>query len=259
MQCLENRDYRSYWSKTGGDQALRLPLEARLTGLQEAVEILLEKGRIQINPDQYANDMYSFQNRDDVFTMMVHLGYLTFDPRNMEVFIPNQEVFQEIRKIVDTSPAYGSQYLTIIQNGEKVIKALWNRDADVIAKAVEDAHALTSDPLAYNSETALSSAVLFAFIKAFQYYTIIPQMASGKGYADFIMIPGGKNSGLPAVVLELKYLDDPASAIHQIKEKNYPQRLGNYKGNILLVGISYNIVDASDPEFKKHYCVIEEA
>ena len=42
------------------------------------------------------------------------------------------------------------------------------------------------------------------------------------------------------------------TAINQIKQKNYPSKLADYTGDILLVGINY------DKETKKHTCSIEE-
>ena len=42
------------------------------------------------------------------------------------------------------------------------------------------------------------------------------------------------------------------TAIKQIKQKNYPTKLADYTGDILLVGINY------DKETTEHTCRIEE-
>lgn len=44
--------------------------------------------------------MTTFKTRDDVLTLIVHLGYLTFDKKISEVYIPNQEVAQEFLRAV---------------------------------------------------------------------------------------------------------------------------------------------------------------
>ena len=75
--------------------------------------------------------------------------------------------------------------------------------------------------------------------------------ASGKGYADLVLIPR-KNIDSPALVIELKYNKDAQAAISQIKNRNYPQKVAEYTGDILLVGINY------DKEAKKHDCQIEK-
>jgi predicted negative regulator of RcsB-dependent stress response len=62
------------------------------------------------------------------------------------------------------------------------------------------------------------------------------------------------------MVIELKYNKDAETALSQIKNRNYPDRLEHYKGNILLVGIDYDKdVSSTNQEYKHHKCVIEMA
>lgn len=56
----------------------------------------------------------------------------------------------------------------------------------------------------------------------------------------------------PAVIVELKYDRSVRSAISQIREKQYPQVLEGYSGEIVLVGVNY------DKDSKEHSCVIED-
>ncbi len=65
-----------------------------------------------------------------------------------------------------------------------------------------------------------------------------------------VMIPR-RNVSKPAIVIELKYNHSTDTAISQIKRKNYPEKLAEYTGHILLVGINY------DKESKQHSCRIE--
>ena len=44
----------------------------------------------------------------------------------------------------------------------------------------------------------------------------------------------------PALVVELKWNKDVKTAINQIKDRQYPQSVLQYTGNILLVGINYD-------------------
>lgn len=55
-----------------------------------------------------------------------------------------------------------------------------------------------------------------------------------------------------AVIVELKYDRSARSAISQIREKQYPQALEGYSGEIVLVGVNY------DEDSKEHSCVIEK-
>jgi len=76
------------------------------------------------------------------------------------------------------------------------------------------------------------------------------ELASGKGFADIVLIPR-KNVDSPAIVLELKCNKDADTAICQIKRKQYPEKIAEYADNLLLVGINY------DKQQKKHECRIE--
>ena len=78
----------------------------------------------------------------------------------------------------------------------------------------------------------------------------IKSRLSSRGFADLVLIPR-KNVDSPALVLEMKYNQDVNAAISQIKQKNYPAKIQEYTGDILLVGISY------DREKKQHSCQIE--
>lgn len=61
-------------------------------GLKDSIIRLLGGNRQQIRIAGYENDMTSFKNKDDVLTMLIHLGYLAYDEKNEEVYIPNKEV-----------------------------------------------------------------------------------------------------------------------------------------------------------------------
>ena len=123
-------------------------------------------------------------------------------------------------------------------------------DADTVASGIDKAHEEMSI-LQYNDENSLSCTVNLAFYFAREYYTMIRELPSGKGFADICMIPSKTHLDKPAVVIELKWDKSAAGALNQIKEKNYGSALKDYQGNLLLVGINYDRVT------KKHECVIE--
>jgi hypothetical protein len=81
------------------------------------------------------------------------------------------------------------------------------------------------------------------------YYTLIHELPSGKGYADIGYIPA-PGVDMPAMLVELKSDKSNApNAIEQIIEKRYNARLNHYIDNLLYVGISYD-------ENKAHSCKI---
>ena len=47
-------------------------------GLKDAIVMMLGGESIQINPGTFNNDMTTFHSKDDVLTLLVHLGYLNY-------------------------------------------------------------------------------------------------------------------------------------------------------------------------------------
>ena len=70
-------------------------------------------------------------------------------------------------------------------------------------------------------------------------------------FADLVLIPR-KNVDSLAIVLELKFNHDADSTIDQIHRRQYPAKVAQYTGDLLLVGINY------DCEKKTHECKIEK-
>ncbi len=50
---------------------------------------------------KYQNDMTTFESRDDILSLLIHLGYLGYDKALGEVFIPNKEILEEFKNSTD--------------------------------------------------------------------------------------------------------------------------------------------------------------
>lgn len=193
--------------------------------------------------------MTTFATRDDILTLLTHLGYLTYNSVLGTVTIPNKEVSQEYVNAISTMD--WREVIDSLENSKKLLDALWAMDSDAVAEGISRAHKEISI-LQYNDENALSCTISLAFYFAREYYTIIRELPSGKGFADICFIPRKLHMDKPAVVIELKWDKDVLGAIDQIKDKHYVDALVEYKGNLLLVGINY------DKKTKTHTCVIEK-
>jgi len=128
---------------------------------------------------------------------------------------------------------------------------LWNLDGDTVADGIDRAHNEVSI-LQYNDENSLSCTINLAFYFAREYYTIVRELPTGKGFADICFVPRPYHNDKPAAIIELKWNRNVEGAIAQIKQKQYVDALKNYRGNLLLAGINY------DRDAKKHTCVIEQ-
>ncbi len=101
VDALTWNEFQSYWTGTETYEALKLYIDMNFDGLKEAIAMMLGNGHYKINTRRFQNDMTTFQTKDDVLTLLVHLGYLTYDKATEEVFIPNQEIAQEFLNAVD--------------------------------------------------------------------------------------------------------------------------------------------------------------
>ena len=249
VDSVRRKRITNYWTRTETYESLRNYITMNYDGLKDAVIEMLAGGRCMINPDKFQNDMTSFESKDDILALLIHLGYLGYDYESQEVYIPNEEVRSEFKNAVEGSG--WTPVIDAIQASNRLLAATWQQDEEAVAAGIEQVHMENVSVLKYNDENSLSCVITLAYYNAKNEYTLIREMPTGKGYADIIFLPR-KKSDKPAMIVELKYDSSVQGAIAQIKEKNYMEKLEEYKGNLLLVGIHY------DKETKKHQCCIEK-
>ncbi len=246
-----------YWNQTETYEALADYIRRDFDGLKGAVALLMDGGRLRIDTSTYQNDMTTFHGRDDVLSLLIHLGYLGYDSETGEVFVPNQEVLDEFRTSTKSPEWEGP--LRAFEKSKELVRATWAKNAKHVAELLEGMHD-RADNKTYNDEAALSYAVQLAYYAAQRYYTTVLELDSGKGYADICYLPSPSHPEAPALVIELKHGKPAKTALDQIRRRNYPDRLEHYRGNILLVAVSYDSnVRSTGPNFKHHSCIIEEA
>jgi len=247
---------KDYWNKTETYEALAEYIRKDYDGLKEAVALLMDGGRLAIDTSTYQNDMTTFTGRDDVLSLLIHLGYLGFDDERGEVFIPNREILDEFK-----TSTKGREWVSTFRAFEtslELLNATWNGDEQRVAELVEDAHNQAGNK-SYNDEAALSYGIQLAYYAARKYYTTILELDTGKGYADVVYLPAPQLAEKPALLIELKYGHSADTAMEQIRRQKYLARLEHYKGNLLLIGINYNRdLPPEHPEFKHHSCKIEK-
>lgn len=248
VEAMLRHKYDTYWNQTETYEALKMYIQMNIDGLKDAVVEMIAGARIPVHTGTFSNDMTTFSTKDDVLTLLVHLGYLTYDSEQEVVSIPNKEVAQEYINALSTMDWH--EVLASVKASKKLLESLWNMDADAVASGIEQAHKEISI-LQYNDENSLSCTINLAFYFAREYYTVVRELPAGKGFADVCFIPRRLYADKPAVVMELKWDKSAEGAIAQVKEKGYTDALKDYHGNLLLAGINY------DKQTKCHSCVIE--
>ena len=246
VASIIRKKFDNYWTSTETYEALQVYIDMNYDGLKDEVVKLLAGEDVRINTDKFQNDMTTFKSKDDVLTLLIHLGYLGYNRENQKCYIPNKEVTSAFINSIEDSN--WKETTRALLNSQELLEATWQKDEEAVAKYLEEAH-LDTAILTYNNENALSYTISIAYMAARNHYTIIREMPGGKGYADMVFIP---KEDKPALIVELKWDQEVETAIDQIKEKKYYFGLEKYLDNLLLIGISYN------KETKKHSCKIEK-
>lgn len=249
VKSMLDGECSNYWTSTETYESLKNYISMNFDGLKDAIIQMIAGGRCKIDTNTFENDMVSFQSRDDVLTVLVHLGYFAYNKKTQEVTIPNEEVRAAfIRAIKKSNWNYVIEAITA---SDGLLQATWRGDAEMVAQGIDQVHEANTSILNYNNENALSCVISLAYYNAINEYTIVRELPTGKGYADVVFLPR-KGSDKPAMIVELKWNKSEQGAIEQIKKKEYGKELAEYSGNMLLVGINY------DKKSKKHSCVIEK-
>lgn len=91
-KAMLSGEYDNYWTSTVTYESLKDYISMNFDGLRDSVVQMLAGGRCRVNTDTFDNDMTSFKSRDDVLTVLIHLGYLAYDADRREVYVPNEDV-----------------------------------------------------------------------------------------------------------------------------------------------------------------------
>ena len=251
VNLMLDGEFQSYWSGTASYEAIVPLINMDFDGLKTSIIEMLAGSAAEVDVTSFQNDAVSFANKDDVLTYLIHLGYLAYLKGVEMAVVPNEEIRQEL--IRATKKKKWNELVVFQRESENLLNATLNKDCDEVADRLEQIHTEYASSIQYNNENSLSSVLTIAYLSAMQYYfKPVREFPTGRGFADFVFIPKVEyRYGYPAMLVELKWDKNVQTAMTQIKERNYPESLLSYTGNILLVGISY------DKKSKEHKCQIE--
>ena len=259
MQAIDSGRYKSYWKKTSAAETLMTYIDMNQEGLQADVARLIAGESVEVDTDSFQNDVETFTCKDDVLTLLIHLGYLTYeevsDSYNEDddivtgmARIPNEEVRTEFEKILRKAKHQG--LTALVKRSDQLLRDTLDGNEVAVAQAIEEVHESEYAPTFYNNEQSLRYVIKMAYISCVDQYAKVEELPSGHGIADVVFLPK-RRSVLPAMMIELKWNKDAEGALRQIKDRNYPKILKNFGGEIVLVGVNY------DENTKTHDCKIE--
>ena len=247
------KKFISYWTKTETFESLQEYIDMNMEGLRDDIVKLIAGEDVIVDVSTFSNDMVTFHSKDDVLTLLIHLGYLAIKGSTnlgVIVHIPNEEIKLEFKTCVKNNNRYAGVY-DLIKNTDVLLNEIWSLNSEAVAKIFDEAHQDHTSILTYNNENSLANVIAISlFLSTTNTYNVVRKLPTGKGYADLVYLPKpGVNK--PALLIELKFDKSAQTAITQIKEKNYLQFFKDYKGEVLLVGINYS------KGTKTHQCIIE--
>ena len=238
----------NYWTETGPMNEIADCIEHNVDEVREDIVKLVAGIPVEVDLQGYSASELQLDTRDEILSAMVVYGFLSYHDGYLK--IPNHELMEKYRTVL-ARESMGEVKEIVDRSKEMLLATLEGNEAKV-AEILEYVHDKELPFLKYNDENALSCVITLCYLYARRDYVMEREAKSGKGYCDYIFLP--RKSGKPAIILELKVNASCDEAIAQIKEKNYLQKVKDYKAAVcreaVLAGINY------DKE-KKHTCRIE--
>ena len=244
----------SYWSGTSSNEEFVRLINMDFDGIKEDIINLIEGDEVTFSCANFQNDMVTIKDKNDVFSLLVCLGYLgcaeTKNQYRKVAYVPNAEIKAVLMDIVREQNWY--ERMETIRRSENLLKAIRELDGTTVATIIQDIHNSPAVALLdYNDEESLTYCVMTGLLwSTLDDYSYHREDQAGKGRVDLVYEPITRRQ--PLILIEFKYDDSAEEAIKQIKEKEYFKRYAGQYRNIILVGINFST------KTKDHQCLIEK-
>ncbi len=139
VQAMNDREYGGYWTQTGSYDALKQYILMNFKGIRDDVMTMIAGGKVDVEIASYLNTMTDFHNKDDVFTYLIHLGYLGYDQKTQQCFIPNTEIRQQWILSIRDEDDY-AKAIAIVNHSKKLLDLTIECEEKAVAQAINDAH-----------------------------------------------------------------------------------------------------------------------
>ena len=118
IEAVQRKKIGTYWTQSETYESLKLYIEMNEDGLREAIVQMLGGAQIKVDVATFQNDMTTIKSKDDVLTLLVHLGYLAYDADSRSVRIPNEEIQEEFIRAVTTGKH--TEIAKLIRNSDQL-------------------------------------------------------------------------------------------------------------------------------------------
>ena len=244
----------SYWSGTSSNEEFVRLINTDFKGIKEDIINLIEGEQVTFSCANFQNDMVTIKDKNDVFSLLVCLGYLgcsdTKNKYRKVAYVPNAEIKAVLMDIVREQNWY--ERMETIKRSDNLLKAIMELDGTTVARVIQEIHNSSAVSLLdYNDEESLTYCVMTGLLwSTLDDYSYHREDQAGKGRVDLVYEPiTGK---MPLILIEFKYDGSAEEAIAQIKTQEYFKRYTGQYRNIIIVGINYST------KTKDHQCLIEK-
>ena len=168
ITAIKMGEYNTYWTQTETYESLKLYIDMDTDGLKEVLVQMLGGMECRVNIRTFQNDMTTIKNKDDILTLLIHLGYLAYHRESKTVFIPNEEIRQEFIDAVENGKH--KEIAKLVSESEELLRNTLNMNEQAVAQALSLAHSAGTAPAFYNNEQALRSVIRFAYLSCIEQY-----------------------------------------------------------------------------------------
>ena len=245
---------QSYWSGTSSNEEVVRLINMDFQGIKEDIINLIEGDEVTFNCANFQNDMVTIKDKNDVFSLLVCLGYLGCSETKSQfrkvAYVPNTEIKAVLMDIVREQNWY--ERMETIKRSENLLKAIRELDGTTVAAIIQELHNSSAVSLLdYNDEESLTYCVMTGLLwSTLDDYSYHREEQAGKGRVDLVYEPITRRH--PLILIEFKYDGSAEEAIAQIKKQEYFKRYSEQYRDIIIVGINYST------KTKDHQCLIEK-
>ena len=253
-KAVSRNECISYWSKTSSNEEIVRLINMDFDGIKEDIINLIEGDEVTFSCANFQNDMVTLKDKNDVFSLLVCLGYLgcaeTKNQFRKVAYVPNAEIKAVLLDIVREQNWY--ERIETIKRSENLFKAIKELDGTTVATIIQEIHNSSAVSLLdYNDEESLTYCIMTGLLwSTLDDYSYHREDQAGKGRVDLVYEPLTRRH--PLILIEFKYDGSAEEAIAQIKKQEYFKRYTGQYRNIIIVGINYST------KTKDHQCLIEK-
>ena len=230
--AMMNGIFDSCWTQTETYEALKMYIVRNENGLRDKIIRMIAGEHISINTKTFQNDTCTFETADDILTLLVHLGYLTYDFDTKTAWIPNKEVRLGLMKSL--LPNYVAsktrETTTMVAYLSRDIR---NGDMDAALRRLQTF--LSTIPYCDNTRYEGHYQQMFYIIFSLLGNYVDVEVRTPRGRVDMVL-----RTKTTLYVMELKLDKNADEAMEQIDLKNYPERFAQCGLPVVKVGVNFD-------------------